>query len=448
MRGILPTTSTGFTRELVTLAWPIVGLNLSYSLMGLIDTAFMGRVSTSALAAAGLGGLVYLTFSLLLRSTGNGIVPFASRAMGARDEVQAGAILRDFLWLGLLLCLPAVLMPTAISFALRLMGPSAEVYHMATTFGYIRSFELPLSMVGTICGGFLVSTGDSRTPMIVAWVAVALNVFFNWVLVFGNFGFPALGLTGSAIGTAVAVSLQGVALIVIVLRPAFQRRFHLSFAWPKRARLRELLVVSAPMGVMDFVEIAAFTGFFGVLGRIGTAELAASQVANQIASVAFMPGLALGTATASLVGRQLGARLPDNARRVTYRGILIAVAFMGMVGLSFVAFGGFFAGLFTHDSVVFPLARKLLLFMAVYQVFDAVQIVLRSALIGAGDTRYPMLIAAASGWLIMVPSAYLFGIVLGGGIVAAWGGCALFLTVTAAGYYARFRSGVWAQTVL
>ena len=440
-----PTRGPNLTLELLVLAAPIVMQSLAFSLIGFTDTLFMGRVSTDAQAAVGLGGLVYLTAFLLLRGTVNGVMPFASQAFGAGKLEECGRTLRQFLWLAALCSLLVPVYWWLFGPIFDLTGAAPAVRDGALEYARIRLLEVPLALASAACMGFLLAIGNSRTPMLVTWATVVLNVILNAVLVFGMFGFPALGLRGSAIASVIAVSLGGIVAALVVLSRTNIARFGIRFAAPDLMDLARLLKVSLPMGFLEFVEVGAFSAFLALTARLGTAELAASQIANQISSLAFMPGFGLSNAAASLVGRNIGARDLETARRTGYVGTYLGVAWMGVVGVLFWAFAEPLTRVFTGDAAVVPMGAQLLRLMAFYQVFDAANIVFRGSLIGAGDTRFTALVTLVGAWVVMLGGGAFFAFVLRWGVVGAWLGPFVYLTVLAFVYAARWRSGVWTR---
>jgi MATE family multidrug resistance protein len=434
--------------EMVKLATPIIGLNLAYALLGTTDTLFMGHISKESVAAVGLGSLVYFTAFLLLRGMVNSIVTFASQAYGAGDLAACGRFLRDHLWLALFLSAAIPVYFLIFDPVIRATGANETVYRAALEFARIRTFEIPFALASTALLGFLVSQGDSRTPMLITWGMVLLNIGFNAVLVFGLLGFPALGLRGSAIGTVTAITLGAVAAALIVLSRANRAKYAISFALPRVTDLARLLRVGLPLGLLEFIEVAAFTAFLGLMARLGTNELAASQIANQISSLAFMPGFGLSTAAASLVGRFIGAREFEFARRTGYAGTWLCMAWMGVVGVGFWSLSEPLMRAFTTEPDLIRLGSSLLRLMAFYQLSDAANIVFRGALIGAGDTRFTALVTLALAWTVMVGGGYVLAFTLGLGMIGAWLGPFAYLTMMALIYWQRWRSGVWMTNVV
>ncbi|MGI6037629.1 MAG: MATE family efflux transporter [Limnochordia bacterium] len=440
--------NNNLTKELIRLAIPLIFSNLAYTFLGAIDTLFLGRVSTISLGAVGLAHMMFLTISLLLRGTISGTTVFVSRMYGAGDRPGAGRYLQYFLSLSLLLSPLVLALPWIFRLYLGLLAPAEAIAREASIYTSIRLLELPFSMMNTAIIGFMVGTGNSRAPMLLAWSAVLVNVLANYVLIFGHLGFPPLGIAGAAWGTVLAVLVQ-LFIATLVLSRYYAGEYLLRrWQFPSWKSLGEMIKIGFPIGITDGVELAAFSTFFGLIARLGTVELAASQVANQIGSIAFMPGFALGSATGALVGQYMGSRRLVLAKSVGYRGTLLGAVTMGGVGFFFWLFAEHLGRLFTDDPAVLALTAVLLRIMAIYQLFDGVNIVARGALNGAGDTRFTMVVTVVSSWLIFIPSVYLLTFTLDKGLVGAWIGSIIYLLAMAGLFFWRFHSGRWQRISL
>lgn len=436
-------TCTGLTRQLIALAAPIVLSNLAYTLLGVVDTAFMGRVGTLALGAVGLANITYLTAAVVLRSATGGTLPFVARTYGAGDLPAAGRYLKHFIVLALAISPMALVLPWFFRLFFAVTKPDHEVAAQAMAYMNIRLIELPFALVHSAVVGFLIGIGNSRLPMALAWLAVSVNLVANYVLVFGKLGLPALGLIGAAWGTVIAVTVQTAAGIIIVYS-RYRVPYRLTkLELPTIRDIASMVKVGLPLGLGDGIDVGAFSVFFALISRLGTAELAASEVANQITAIAFMPGLALGSATGSLVGRYIGAGKPSVAEAAGYRGVALGVGVMGVAGILFLTIPRLLIAPFTHDPDVIKLGIVLLRVMAFYQIFDAMNIIFRGALNGAGDTRFTFVATTVTAWGIFIPGAYLAAFKLGWGIAGAWIGALAYLVTLGIISALRFRSGRW-----
>ncbi len=427
--------------EMLKLALPLLFSNLATVLIGVTDTFFAGQLGTITLGAAGIGVMWYFTLYLLPKGMVASIIAFVSQAYGANDHPRVGRWLSNFLMLGLALLPLGILFVPLLTILIGSSGAEPAVQTLALEYVKVRVFEMPFALLSTILIGFLVGIGDSRTPMLVNWGVVLGHVFLNWVLMFGMFGAPKLGLVGTALGSVISVGIGAVIFSLIVwFRHA--KKYFVRLQFPRRTEWLEMLRIGTPMGALEMLEVSAFTVFLALTARISTEALAASQVGNQISSLAFMPGFALGSATASLVGRYIGAKNLKTANQATFAGVRLGMIWMGVIGLFFLVLAEPLARVFSSDEKVILLTASLLRLMAFYQLFDAANIVFRSALLGTGDTQFAALITLFSAWAIMVGGAYLI-VTNGGGIVEIWLAPFAYLAILSVVYWMRWQAGHW-----
>ncbi len=441
-----PPIPANLTRKIALLAFPLILQNLSFALLGVTDTFFVSRISTEAVGAVGLAGVLFFSLMLLFRSTAMSSVVFVGRAHGANDNAEVGAAVWRLLNMVVLLSVFALTLPWVFTFLFGYVAPgdSPVVRELGTQYLQIRALEVPLAMFSAVVWGFLVGRGDSRTPMLLAWIQVLTNIALDWLLVPGNLGFPAWGVAGAAVATVLANVVVALLSAWILWRPDSHARFG-----TRRARLagftelRDVLRVGLPMGIGDFIDVASFTAFFAIIGRLGNEVLAANNIALQFMSLSFTMGIAVAQASASLVAQSLGAKEPGEAKRVGYRATILGMILMGLVGLGYFIAPEFLMGIFSDDIRVVTAGVAILQLVAIYQVVDAATIVLGGSLNGAGDTTYTMLARLVCAWGLFLPLAYVLAFPLGLGIRGAWGGAMVYLFVLAAVYFLRFRSGRW-----
>ena len=437
------------TRTIALLAGPLILQNLSYALLGVTDTFFVSRISTEAVGAVGLAGVLFFSLMLLFRSTAASSVVFVGRSHGAGDHAGIGAAVWRLLNMIALLSVFALTLPWVFTFLFGYVAPgdSPVVLGLGTRYLQIRALEVPLAMFSAVVWGFLVGRGDSRTPMLLAWTQVLTNILLDWLLVPGNLGFPAWGVSGAAVATVLANAAVALLSAWILWRPDSHARFGTRRARFARVQeLRDVLRVGLPMGIGDFIDVASFTAFFAIIGRLGTEVLAANNIALQFMSLSFTMGIAVAQASSSLVAQSLGANKPQQASRVGYRATLLGMILMGLVGLGYFIVPEFLMGIFSDDIRVVTAGVAILQLVALYQVVDAATIVLGGSLNGAGDTTYTMLARLVCAWGLFLPLAYVLAFPLGLGVRGAWGGAMVYLIVLAAVYYLRFRSGRWQRS--
>ena len=439
-------TNTGITKKVAILAGPLVIQQISYTLLGVTDTFFVSRISADAIAAVGLAGVIFFALMLLFRTTANSSVVFVGRAHGADNDPGIGRAVWNVLNMVALLTLVALTLPWVFTWIFQFAAPSdgSSVLELGTRYLQIRAFEVPLAMFNAVVWGFLVGRGDSRTPMLLAWLQVGINIVLDYFLVLGNAGFPALGVEGAAIATVLANGVITLVSAYILWRPANRQRFGTGQA--RLASLKDLgnvLRIGLPMGMGDFIEVASFSAFFTIIGRLGTDMLAANNIALQFMSLSFTMGIGVAMAASSLVAQYLGADKPKDAERVGYRATVLAMVVMGAIGLSYLIAPELLVSIFSDDPEVIAAGVVILRLVALYQVFDAVAIVLGGALNGAGDTTFTMLTRFFFAWGVFIPLSWALAFPLGGGVRGAWIGAMIYLAGLALIYFIRFRSGRW-----
>jgi len=432
----------GTTRELVTLAWPLVLSNLAYTAVGFTDTLYMGRLGVLEVGAVGLAGLVLFTVSLLFRGALNTAATFVARALGSSDR---GGVRR---WSGVFLTLSLVGLPLAlvgpwlVSTILTLLGSAPGILPIAQTYAHIRIFEIPFVLVGVASLAIMLGLGNTRTPMLLSWMVVVVNAALAALFVFG-FGW---GVAGAAWGSLIAVAIQGLLAFWLLLRLYREEYGRMWFVRPTVSELKSVGRISLPAGATDLADVGAFTVFLGIISRLGPTELAASQIANQFASFGFLPAFALSASTSSLLSRALGAGEPGLARRIGWRGVALIAGLMLLLTLAFLLFPRALIGLFNHDPEVLKLGSTVLAVMSGYLLLDGVGIVLGGALAGAGDTRFRLLVTLGGAWLLMVPAATWLAPRYGVG--GAWCAALLYIATLACLYGWRFWSGRWQRARL
>lgn len=411
--------------------------NLAYTAVGFTDTLIMGRIGVTEVGAVGFASLCVLTLVLLFRGSLNSAATFVARALGAGDFAGVRRWANVFLGLSLVGLPLALLGPALVDGLFLLLRPDSAVAEVARPYAHIRMLEAPLLLLGTVSISVMLGLGNTRTPMLLSWLVMGLNAALALLFVFGF----SWGVAGAAWASVIAVGVQN-GLAFVLLRVLHGAQFgSLWHARPRRDELRRIGRISLPTGLTELGEVSAFTAFQGVISRLGATELAASQIANQLASLGFLPAFALAAATGSLLSRALGAERPDVARRIGWRGAFLAALLMGALGLLFLLAPRFLIGLFNQDTRVLTLGASILAVMAAFQLLDGIGIVLGGALGGAGDTRFRLLVTLGGAWLIMVPLAFVLSARYG--VTGAWGAALVYIAFAAMTYAWRFHSGRW-----
>jgi len=443
----------GSPREILGISWPIGVSMLSMTFKGLIDMAMVGALGTEALAAVGFGSVVAYNALAFGMGVLRGQKSLVAQHLGAGDRRTSFSFGVHAFYLALLFAAVCVfLAPWAgrgISFLAGRAHLSGEAARMASVYVTWRLGLGGIWLVALSIAEYLRATGRTRLPMASDLIVHPLNILFNWLLIFGNLGAPRLGVAGSAIGTGLA-DLVSLLLLLVLARPAGGRLPRGSFRFYGR-RLARAWSVGVASGVQFTLEMVGFTIITWFVAFLGTTALAAHQAALAILHVSFLPGLAIGDGVAVVVGREVGARRWDAARRAVRSGVKLALPLMVGMGLVFFLFGGVFCSFFLKSDDPEVRARSIALggailkVAAVWQVFDALQIVYRLALRAAGDHRWVMMVGILCSWLLSVPLAAFVVFGVGGSVVGVWAIWTVELSTGAWFFVRRWRRGTWIQ---
>lgn len=421
-------------RALWRLALPLALAQAGQALMGLVDTAVVGRLSETAQASAGLGNS--LTFTIMFFGMGvmMALDPLVSQAIGAKQPAEARTHYWTGAWLALFTSLVLLVPLLSMGVVLRLVGVQAEV--AAGAVDYI-DFRFPgvfgqLLFVGA--RSYLQGTGRTRAIVVAMVAANVLNLVLDIGLVFGVGPVPALGIRGASIATTACTWFQFLLLVpALGPRPAGVRR---GLDVPALVRA---LRVGLPVGLHLLAEGGVF-GLAGLLaGRLGASSSAAHQVALTWASLTFCVAVGIGSAGSVRVGWGVGAGDLQAARRSGLVAFGSGAAFMACTALVFVLLPAPLARLLSPNDGVVLVATSLFAVTAVFQVFDGVQGVGAGVLRGYADTRFTFVVNVVAHWLIGLPLSYWLGVRGSLGVVGLWWGLSAGLIVVALAVFARFE---------
>jgi len=435
--------------EVAALAGPAVLSMLSVTLMWTSDTFFVGRLGTAEQGAVGFSGAVAWTFCSLIAGTLSAVQIFVAQHVGAGSRKGAGQMTWQGMYVGLLAAVPIAIIASfavpifnALNVAPELLEPSVAYFRIRLlgAAGVFLTFALE---------GYLRGVGDTRTPMVVTFVANGLNILLDYLLIFGHYGWPRLEVAGAAIGTIVAGFVQAAILFVIAERRAL-REGHLTrpVLAPQRRQLLRLVRVGLPVGVQWVLEMGSWTVFTTLVAQISEVQAAAHQVAVAIVHISFMPGYGISIAATTLVGQYLGAGDRESALRSARNALRLAMIFMTAMGVGFLVARRELIEIFNQDPAVVAVGARLLVFAALFQIFDAMNMVLSGVLRGAGDTRFPMITAILMAWAVFVPLVWLLCVRLDQGAAGGWFAALIWIAGLALVLRHRFVRGRWMEKLL
>lgn len=430
---------------ITTVATPVALANISQTLMGLVDTLMVGQLGHVPLAAVGVATLLFSGVAMTIKAVDVAVQTFTAQRVGAGRDREVGSVLATALTVvlgaGLVVMLAGLRWPETL---MGLVSRDPEVVRLGTGYLIRRFAGLLPFLVFFMFRGVFDGIGWTRLGMLVGVAMNLVNVLLNWLLIFGGLGLPALGVDGAALASTFSSVLAAAAMLALALRPSVRLRFRLLYRRNLDPRLlRPFLAIAWPPAVQSLAVIVAMLVFFSILGLISTLAVAAGNVVMRIAALSFMPGFGVGAAVQTLVGQALGRRDLRGAVRVGWGGVGLSVLFMGSFGLLFLLVPGFLMRLFSAGDDLVAAGTPVLRLMGLVQVVDAVGVTLAGALRGAGATRVVMLMDVLTGLCLLPPLAYLFGVVLGGGLTGAFVALLLWFSLYALSMTYWFLRGDW-----
>ncbi len=444
----------GGIQQLLMVSFPLI---LSYgtsTIQMFVDRMFLGHHNLDEMAAASPASITAFLYVSLFMGTGGYVNTFVAQYTGAGQPHRIGPAV----WQGIYLSFIAAL----FSFPLiRLAEPIFDFYGHAPA---IRQYEIEYfqimcfgagpSVLAATMSSFYTGRGKTWTILYVNILATAVNIVLDWVMIFGNLGFPEMGIAGAAWATVIAHCVNAAIYVFLHFRKINRTLYATHYARFNRDLFGRLIRYGLPHGIQFMLEMLGFTLFIALVGRLGSEALAATNITFQLNMFAFLPMLGSGIALTALVGQALGQNDIALARRTTWNAFLMTYAYMGVIALSFILWPEHLASVFRSKgneaeyAALIPAIRILVRFVAFYCLFDTCTIIFSAVLKGAGDTRYVMVVSVIMSWLIMVIPSYLIIDNQWGGPYAlylAWCCATAYICSLAIMFSLRYRTGKWTK---
>lgn len=410
--------------DLFKLGWPVLIAQLAVMANGVIDTIMAGRHGTVDLAAVGISGAIFFSVFGPLMGIQIAITPIVARLFGAGRHADIGEEVRQGMWLSLILSLIAFV---AFRFpdpfiALTRVEPAVEAL-IREYLSWI-AWGVPSAMMFRLFASYTTAVSRPRMVMMLNLSGLLLKVPLNWVFMYGHFGMPEMGAAGCALSTTLISWSMCCLAWYLSARDSQYRRYQVfaRWSWPDLKALREMVSLGLPIGVTFFVDVTAFTFMALFVARLGAVTSASHQIAANLAALMFMLPLSLGNACGVLVGQALGARDFVRARAAGVTGVLLGFGLALTVAAVLFTAAPLIAALYSADMAVRTTAATLIVLVAGYHLFDAVQAVAVNVLRGYKRALVPMLIYGIGLWGVGLTGGYLlaFGGIESGGVDLAW----------------------------
>ena len=409
-------------KQIITIAGPAIVEMVMYMLIGVVDIAIVGRLGPEALAAVSLGAEIFFAIILLLEALAIGSTILVAQGKGANRQASIDQIIAHTMIMALTLGLAAAFLGLGYSSQLlNLFSVEASVYQQAYSYLMITFKIAPLALILYMVHALFRGYGRTDIPMIIAVITNIFNVVGDYVLVYGKWGFPSLGVSGAAWATAGAHILGFVIAMWFLLSGKGGISLKLSSLFHLKPKVFTSIVrLGFPTMMEQLFQTVSHLISIYLLVYMGTLVFACHQVAITVESISYMPGFGLAIAATTLVGQAVGAR-DKKALSEAARGCLeFAILLMGFFGVIFALIPYQVAAIFSNDAEVINLSAWLIRLASLEQITVAISMVIGGALKGSGDTRTPFLISLFFTWIFRLPLIYLIIRVLHWGITLVW----------------------------
>jgi len=436
--------------DVMTIAFPLILSTGSWSVQHFIDRMFLCWYAPEAMAAASMGGSAAFTILCFFSGTISYVNTFVAQYHGAGQRHRIGPVV----WQGIYLSAAVgLLLPAFIPFSgpmFRLLGHSAELQPLEKTFFNITMAGVFFSLYNGVLSSFFTGRGRIWPTTWVTVGIVAVNLVLDYALIFGYCGMPRMGIAGAAWATVLANVAGSLAFTILVFSRANRREYALGTGRRFDPDLmKRLLRFGAPCGLQFLMDMSSFTFFLLFVGGIGKVEGEATVLAFQVNTVAFMPMIGFHIAVSTLVGQSLGRNQPGLAARATWSAFHLTFAYMTTVAILYVVAPSWFIYPFALKAdpekmkAIYPIAVNVLYFIAVYSVFDTMNLVFAGALKGAGDTLFVMLMSWGLSITTVIVPILVACVYFHGGLYTAWFFFSLYVIVLGFGFLFRFLQGKW-----
>ncbi|WP_106133208.1 MATE family efflux transporter [Mongoliibacter ruber] len=424
------------------LAYPVMLSQLGQVLVGVADSMMVGRLGAEPLAAASLANSIFFVVLMFGIGVSMAITPLVAMADGNGRPKRISRIFNHGFVINLLTGVMLFLIIVLFSPMLNFLNQPEEVVVLAIPYLAIITLSLLPFMFFQTFKQFAEGLSQTKQAMYITLVCNGLNVFLNWVLIYGNLGFPAMGLNGAGWATLISRVLMGIAIAYYVWKSKRYKPFELNFGFKNLSfpMLSKLLRIGVPTGFQFIFEVGAFSTAAIMMGWIGVNALAAHQIAINLASVSYMMASGLSAAAMVRVGNQLGKKDIISLREVGFTIFAMVTMFMSVTAIFFIAFREFLPSLYIDDVEVIKMSATLLIIAGLFQLSDGIQVVGLGALRGMSDVKVPTIVTLIAYWVIGLPLGYVFAFYMGMEEVGIWIGLLVGLTVTGILLLYRFHS--------
>jgi MATE family multidrug resistance protein len=425
--------------QILRLSYPIIIGQIGIVLMGVADVVMIGNINATNLAAAGLANSVYFLVSIIGIGTLSAVSAIVAKAKGAGHSNETAILFGQSIWASLALSVFVSSVLLVLTFNLEWFGQSEEVTLLTKSYLHILNAGTVFMLLFTGIKQFSDGLSITKPSAVITIAGLLLNVFLNWVLIYGKFGFPRLELDGAGYATSFTRLIMALAMFVYIIKGSIYKQ------WLKVKDnngglffFKEIFRIGLPSGMQYFFEVGAFASAAIMIGWFGKEQLAAHQIAINLASVTYMVATGLSTGGSIAVGDAWGRKNKIDLMMSGKAALIMSILYMGGTAVLFAIFNTFFVGLYIDDVLVGGMAANLLLIAALFQLSDGVQCVSLGILRGINDTKIPTVFTVIAYWVIGIPIGWVLAKYFNLGLYGIWFGLSLGLTFSAVLLSIRF----------
>lgn len=423
------------------LAYPVMLSQLGQVLVGVADSMMVGRLGAEPLAAASLANSIFFVVLMFGIGVSMAMTPLVAMADGNNKPNRISRVFNHGFIINMLTSVVLFLIIVFFSPMLHFLNQPEEVVILAVPYLAIITLSLLPFMFFQTFKQFAEGLSQTKQAMYITLVCNGFNVFLNWVLIYGNLGFPAMGLNGAGWATLISRVLMGLAMAYYVWKSKRYKPFELSFGFKNLSfpMISKMLRIGVPTGFQFIFEVGAFSSAAIMMGWIGVNALAAHQIAINLASISYMMASGLSSAAMVRVGNQLGRKDIQSLREAGFTVFAMVAMFMSVSAVIFIVFRDFLPSLYIDDVEVIKMSATLLIIAGLFQLSDGIQVVGLGALRGMSDVKIPTIVTLIAYWVIGLPLGYVFAFSMGMDEVGIWIGLLTGLTVTGVLLLYRFH---------
>ena len=424
-----------------TLAYPVMLSQLGQVMVGVADNIMVGRLGAVPLAAASLANSIFFVVLMFGIGISMAVTPMVAAADGEGKTGKIGRLLNHGFVINTVSSFLLFLFILAVSPVLKLINQPQEVVVLAIPYLLIITFSLLPFMFFQTYKQFIEGLSQTKQAMYITVIFNLLNIGLNWLLIYGNLGFPELGLNGAGWATLISRVFMAWALYIYVTKSNRYKNYirGLRLKQIRLTIIKKMLGIGIPTGLQFIFEVGAFSTAAIMMGWIGVNALAAHQIAINLASISYMMASGLSAAAMVRIGNQLGKRDISKLREVGFSIFGMVTVFMSVFAILFLLLKNYMPLLYIDDPQVIKMAASLLIIAGIFQISDGLQVVALGALRGLSDVKIPTLVTLLAYWVVGLPLGYFLAFKLHWNELGIWIGLLIGLTLTAIMLLYRFN---------